>query len=88
MKKLKLTSLSLSNSEILSREQLKNVLGGDGSGGGGTCDGKASTIYCRDSNRNILKEVSVTGCPSSGSGIDQACSGLSGYTRATSSCAC
>lgn len=35
MKKLKLQALDLGVSEILTREQLKNVMGSDGSGGGG-----------------------------------------------------
>jgi len=41
MKKLKLKALELGASEVLTREQLKNVLGGDGSGGGsgGSCFG-------------------------------------------------
>ncbi|NLR78213.1 hypothetical protein [Chitinophaga eiseniae] len=35
MKKLKLTALDLGAKELLTREQLKNVMGGDGSGSGG-----------------------------------------------------
>ena len=34
MKKLKLSELNLGNAEVLSREELKKVLGGMGSGGG------------------------------------------------------
>lgn len=39
MKKLKLSELNLSEAAVLTREELKKVLGGDGSGGGGgtTC---------------------------------------------------
>ncbi|TWF40644.1 hypothetical protein FHW36_104327 [Chitinophaga polysaccharea] len=38
MKKLKLTALDLGAKELLTREQLKNVMGGDGSGSGtGSC---------------------------------------------------
>lgn len=35
MKKFKFSKLSLDDAHILSREELKNVLGGDGYGGGG-----------------------------------------------------
>lgn len=38
MKKLKLNELTLSSAEVLTREQLRKVLGGDGSGGGGGND--------------------------------------------------
>jgi hypothetical protein len=41
MKKLKLGKLNLSNAEVLTREQLKKVLGGDGSGGG-----SGTSWYC------------------------------------------
>ena len=34
MKKLKLKALELGSNELLTREQLKNVMAGDGSGGG------------------------------------------------------
>ncbi|NLR78214.1 hypothetical protein [Chitinophaga eiseniae] len=44
MKKLKLTALGLGAKELLTREQLKNVMGGDGSGSGtGSCD---YTVTC------------------------------------------
>jgi len=51
MKKLKLKALELGVSELLTREQLKNVLGGDGSGGGsggpGSCsDGCGPLVAC------------------------------------------
>lgn len=43
MKKLKLKALDLGATELLTRDQLKNVMGGDGSGSGnvnyGTCIG-------------------------------------------------
>jgi len=40
MKKLKLNASAFQNGEVLTRMQLKNVLGGSGSGSGGTglCD--------------------------------------------------
>jgi len=37
MKKLKLVALELGAKEVLTREQLKKMAGGDGSGGTGTC---------------------------------------------------
>ncbi|UKJ07498.1 hypothetical protein [Solitalea lacus] len=48
MKKLSLKKLNLENSEVLTREQLKTVLGGDGSGGGsgsGNTDCISSYFY-------------------------------------------
>jgi hypothetical protein len=39
MKKLKLKALELGAKEVLSRDQLKNVLGGSGSGGSGGSGG-------------------------------------------------
>lgn len=46
MKKLKLKALDIQATEVLSREELKKVLGGDGSSGG---DGSAG-IFCKDSS--------------------------------------
>jgi hypothetical protein len=47
MKKLKLQALQFGAKDILSRAQLKNVLGGDGSdggsGSGGKCTGRCSS---------------------------------------------
>jgi len=55
MKKLKLKALELGASELLTREQLKNVMAGDGSGGGigtgcandnlGLCGGNCQTPH-------------------------------------------
>ncbi|MBS0030356.1 hypothetical protein ACTJJ0_26005 [Chitinophaga sp. 22321] len=45
MKKLKLKALHLGATEVLSREQLKNVLGGTGSAGSG--DGHCKTGKCK-----------------------------------------
>jgi len=76
MKKLKLKALNLGASEVLTREQLKNIMGGDGSGGGsggpGSCsDGCGPTVacpvnspYCRDSECTDSSGVThyVTAC--------------------------
>lgn len=43
MKKLKLKALELGAKEVLSRAQLKNVLGGDGSGSGSGSGGSYPT---------------------------------------------
>ncbi len=55
MKKLKLSRLDLGDAEVLSREELKMVLGGAGSGGGSdnvchgmsasSCSGSCTTTY-------------------------------------------
>lgn len=45
MKKLKLQALDLGVSEILTREQLKNVMGGDGSGGGRCSNDRFCSMY-------------------------------------------
>jgi hypothetical protein len=95
MKKLKLRALEIGAQEILTREQLKNVFGGDlgsGSGSGSTdaCAGKASTIYCRDANYVILNGngngTAGTGCPSTW--YTNTCSSVTGATTATSTCTC
>lgn len=39
MKKLKLNALAFNKGEVLSRTQLKNILGGSGSAGSGPCVG-------------------------------------------------
>ncbi|MFT4152472.1 hypothetical protein [Parafilimonas sp.] len=89
MKKLKLRTIELGASEILSREQLKKVLGGSGSGSStDACAGKSSTIYCRNGSGEIVKEIEGTGCPTTGAGLDSSCSGVTGYDRSTSSCTC
>ncbi|RAJ76621.1 hypothetical protein CLV59_108140 [Chitinophaga dinghuensis] len=58
MKKLRLKALDLGAKELLSREQLRNILGGDGSDDGGSgptncgmtptiaCSGKSSGDQC------------------------------------------
>lgn len=45
MKKLKLEHYNIKDAEILTREQLKSILGGDGSGYDGSC-----TYRCPDGN--------------------------------------
>jgi hypothetical protein len=55
MKKLKLKALELGVSELLTRAQLRNVLGGDGSGSGsGTCHFHC----CTDQHTNCSDYVS------------------------------
>ncbi len=44
MKKVKLKALEAGAKELLSREQLKNVLGGSGSGGG-TCSNNVCGVF-------------------------------------------
>jgi len=47
MKKLRLRALDLGAKEVLSREQLKHILGGDGSGGiGGSGSGCTNPTEC------------------------------------------
>jgi len=57
MKKLKLKALELGASELLTREQLKSVLGGDGSGGGSGgggfgCSDNGCLLYVAQDNIN------------------------------------
>jgi hypothetical protein len=47
MKKLKLKTLNLNGPELLTRAQLKNVMGGD-LGSGTTCNGYATTSHTCD----------------------------------------
>jgi len=59
MKKIKLEELNLGNAEVLSREELKKVLGGMGSGSGSPlCDG--TTCYtnwtCADGSDSGTKD--------------------------------
>lgn len=46
MKKLKLQALQLGAKEVLSRSQLKEILGGDGSGGSGGTGWSYCTAKC------------------------------------------
>ena len=62
MKKLKLNELNLGNAEVLTREELKKVLGGMGSGSGGTnCTDSCET----DSDCNGGSENSCNKCSQS-----------------------
>jgi len=54
MKKLQLKALQLGAKEVLSRAQLKNVLGGSGSGGSGS---KTCTLRC-DQDKSASSTVS------------------------------
>ena len=75
MKKLNLNVANLGATEILSRQELKKVLGGTGTGTGtGTgedvCAGKSTTLKCTKKDPNggddILVSTSTSiGCPSS-----------------------
>ncbi len=64
MEKLRLKAINLGAREVLTREQLKNVLGGSGetgSGAGGTCTVtvtclKGATITCNGSGANCHYE--------------------------------
>ncbi|PTS91597.1 hypothetical protein DBR11_28690 [Pedobacter sp. HMWF019] len=42
MKKMSLNAFAIQNGEVLTRSQLKKVLGGSGSGNGGPCDNECS----------------------------------------------
>ena len=46
MKKLKLKALELGANELLTREQLKNVMAGDGSGTGSGCPPNEISCSC------------------------------------------
>jgi hypothetical protein len=52
MKKLKLKALELGATEILTREQLKKVFGGDDTGGSGSGSGSGSG--CKDTCTDTL----------------------------------
>jgi hypothetical protein len=67
MKKLKLKALELGAEELLQREQLKNVIGGSGSGdgSGGGCEVTCGSGYYACCNRNIL--VAYCNCKTNGS---------------------
>jgi len=68
MKKLKLEELNLGNAEVLSREELKKVLGGgSGAGSGGSC-----TVRCDQSSSD---GTSVSDC--SRTTVSKVCSDLS-----------
>ncbi|RAJ76622.1 hypothetical protein CLV59_108141 [Chitinophaga dinghuensis] len=53
MKKLKLKALDLGAKELLSREQLKNILGGSGSDLGGSNLGCAESAYSACGSRPV-----------------------------------
>lgn len=80
MKNRKLSRLSFDDAQILSREELKRVLGGDGYGGGGygggvahatrcACLGATSAFYCNCSQPDWCL---MTHCPG-GLGVCVAC---------------
>jgi len=63
MKKLKLRALELGASELLTREQLKNVMGGDGSGGGsgGSCQYFEYCYKCCTPNYSLCGQCNSQG---------------------------
>lgn len=64
MKKLKLAALNLGKLEVLNREQLRQVLGGDDSGSAHSCYGSQTTCTYQESGSG-----SVTGtCSTNSSG--------------------
>ena len=72
VKKLNLRGIS----DILSNNELKNVIGGCG-GGTSTCDGKTTFLKCTDANDNVISEWQSTGCPSANpctEGLHMSCS--------------
>lgn len=79
MKKLSLENLKLEADDMLQRNQLKAVFGGYY--GGPDC-----TIYCKDSNNNILGEITVSKCPSSGTALREACKEYPTFSLGNSSC--
>lgn len=76
MKKLKLKALDLGANEVLSRAQLKNILGGDGSGGGSgntTCTatadcGSAPAAKCSGINHCSARDGWGATCDRNGAG--------------------
>jgi len=70
MKKLKLSELNLGKAEVLTREELKKVLGGLGSGGSG---GSVDVACCKHDNPDdcgiCMPDSMMPPCPS---GYDRA----------------
>ncbi len=81
MKKLKLNAEDFKNAGVLSREQLKSVLGGFGGSGGGGCEYVA---FCYDSNGEFLGEKTPASCSSSN--VTSACSTYEDFDLSRSSC--
>ena len=86
MKKLRLSFLDHDKAEVLSREQLKKIMGGDGSGpapraGKTTLDG-----YCRDSSGGLLGTTSPNICSSADH--SSSCAEYSNFDLHRSSCSC
>ena len=82
MKKLKLNLLNLEGAAVLTRQQLKMVMGGSGEGGGGSdSDGlTCSTSWC-----GKKFEGSLTG---SGKWVDYYCTTLPRIGNMPPSCGC
>lgn len=73
MKKLKLKALELGAKEVLSRAQLKNVLGGSGSGSGGSaqCFGNSCTVTIQGDNGSFITRSGT--CRDVASILDPSC---------------
>lgn len=83
MKKIKLSELNLKNAEVLTREQLKKILGGLSSGGG-TCSFNINCIYDPTCGDIQGSPGTCTGAPVNGSCVptEQLC-----YEEANAQCA-
>lgn len=77
MKKLKLQTLGLSVNELLSREQLKKVMGGSGGGSG------ASNVYCCTCSNSNNQPSGSAWTYTSSSGVPQS----AGFSDVRSYCA-
>ena len=102
MKRLKLKLSELQGAEILSREQLKNILGGDGSGSSSGCTGDSQCgpgqkccTATDGSGRMVCAGISPSGgCPTSGvSGCSTKCTYMGAqigcyYSPSESDCVC
>lgn len=87
MKKLKLEHYNIKDAKILSREQLKSILGGDGSGGQDPCAGKSDFEgYCRNSQGTLLGIVTPSSCKRQD--MISACEEYTGFRIDNSSCSC
>lgn len=84
MKKMKLQVLNLGIQDLLSREQMKKVMGGCATGCGNGCNSQFNTIYCRQGG-TVVKTVGESSyC---GSGWFNYCNGT-GADQASSTCVC
>ncbi|WP_295716729.1 hypothetical protein [Mucilaginibacter sp.] len=86
MKSLKLKSLGVGINDMLSREQMKKVLGGCGTGCGNGCNTQYNSVTCRDASGHVLGSIAEDShC---GSGWFGRCSIYPGSSQSTSTCNC